>query len=131
MKNFAKAAIYNVPENIYWDWNRMGSVVTFWLRFVGKKNKVLLQFNFSLWTLPFFNYDTGGDPSENVNEGEEDLADGDITNEERENLIQQLMQLLASGDSEECSICLENLREPVITRYKVRDKLLINQKVIL
>ena len=48
MKNFAKAAIYNVPENIYWDWNRMGSVATFWLRFVGKKNKVLLQFNFSL-----------------------------------------------------------------------------------
>ena len=71
--------------------------------------------------MPFFNHDTGGDPSENVNEGEEDLADGDITNEERENLIQQLMQLLASGDSEECSICLENLREPVITRYKVRD----------
>eukprot|EP00111_Clytia_hemisphaerica_P020134 TCONS_00059342-protein len=43
--------------------------------------------------------------------------DGTTFNEdEREKLIQQLMQLLSSGDSEECSICLEILQDPVITR---------------
>ena len=61
---------------------------------------------------------------ENINEGtqlrdgeqpENDEASG-INGDEREKLIQQLMQLLHSGDSEECSICLEILQDPVITR---------------
>lgn len=63
---------------------------------------------------------------ENINEGTQQLADGEqttndevsgINGDEREKLIQQLMQLLHSGDSEECSICLEILQDPIITRY--------------
>lgn len=53
--------------------------------------------------------DNGDDPAENNNT---EFNDG-----EREKLIQQLMQLLSSGDSEECSICLEILQDPVITKY--------------
>jgi len=50
------------------------------------------------------------------NEEGGDNQDNEIRDEEREKLIQQLMQLLSSGDSEECSICLEILQDPVITR---------------
>lgn len=43
-------------------------------------------------------------------------GESQISEEEREKLIQQLMQLLMAGDSEECSICLGNLTDPIITR---------------
>ena len=71
-------------------------------------------------------------PLENINKGiqlegqQQNVGDegaGDnaeasgINGDERDKLIQQLMQLLHSGDSEECSICLEILQDPVITRY--------------
>ena len=51
-----------------------------------------------------------------TNEESEGNSENGIRDEEREKLIQQLMQLLSSGDSEECSICLEILQDPVITR---------------
>ena len=57
------------------------------------------------------NLDAQDDNADPDNNGSE-LNDG-----EREKLIEQLMQLLSSGDSEECSICLENLQDPVITKY--------------
>jgi len=56
----------------------------------------------------------GGNEDEIDDNDVEDKSD--ISDVEREKLIEQLMQLLSSGDSEECSICLENLEEPVITR---------------
>ena len=50
---------------------------------------------------------------ENVtNEGEQ----AEETDADEEKLIEQLMEVLAAGDSEECSICLDNLNNAVITR---------------
>ena len=48
-----------------------------------------------------------------VDEEQHENAD----DENRAKLIQQLIEVLAAGDSEECSICLENLTDPVITKY--------------
>ena len=36
--------------------------------------------------------------------------------ENEQRLIEQLLQVLAAGDSEECAICLDNLTNAVITR---------------
>eukprot|EP00795_Rhopilema_esculentum_P009078 gene9077-16732_t len=45
----------------------------------------------------------------------EDEADGDKEENEGQ-LIEQLLQVLEAGDSEECAICLDNLNNAVITR---------------